>query len=123
MPQDAAVLLDKIYKFEHNTTYELGGEAALEVLQAKGAVAAHTTCYEQKTKVTGLKVKRYREMVMLVHACCVLFLLCCCFAVLLLKIMYAVCIHLVYDHRQQMPFGIRAITTLWNAPSPSRSCI
>ena len=69
------MLLDKIYKFE-NKTYELGGEAALSVMNStliknnkrvrrrKGkmpepergtAVAAHTTCYEQKAKVMGLK--------------------------------------------------------------------
>lgn len=53
--QESAVLLDKIYKFEHLTTYELGGEAAVQVLQDRGAAAVHTTCYEQKTKVMGLK--------------------------------------------------------------------
>lgn len=77
IPEHLAVLLDKIYKFE-NKTYELGGEAAQAVMNStvvknnkrprrvKGklvvavergsAVAAHTTCYEQKTKVNGLKV-------------------------------------------------------------------
>lgn len=50
------MLLDKIYKFEHMTTYELGGAAAVQVLQDRGAAAVHTTCYEQKTKVMGLKV-------------------------------------------------------------------
>lgn len=48
------MLLDKIYKFE-DKTYELGGVAAAQVLDRKGAYAVHTTCYEQKTKVTGLK--------------------------------------------------------------------
>jgi len=62
--------LDKIYKFE-NKTYELGGEAAQAVMNSTlvktrgrrkkipergSAVAAHTTCYEQKAKVMGLKV-------------------------------------------------------------------
>jgi hypothetical protein len=36
--------------------YELGGEAAMRVLSDKGVSAVHTTCYEQKTKVMGLKV-------------------------------------------------------------------
>jgi hypothetical protein len=53
----AAVLLDKIYKFDMITTYELGGEAADRVLHDKGADAVHTTCYEQKSKVMGLKVR------------------------------------------------------------------
>ena len=56
IPQNSAVLLDKIYKFEHNTTYELGGDAAVRVLQQRGATAVHATCYEQKSKVMGLKV-------------------------------------------------------------------
>jgi hypothetical protein len=68
--------LDKIYKFD-NKTYELGGEAAVAVMnstviqnpvkrlrnkdgklivQRSVAIAAHTTCYEQKSKVMGLKV-------------------------------------------------------------------
>eukprot|EP01038_Epipyxis_sp_PR26KG_P005872 gene5872-8097_t len=50
----SAVLLDKIYKFE-DKTYELGGDAALKILNERGASAVHTTCYEQKTKVMGLK--------------------------------------------------------------------
>ncbi len=52
--EQAAVLLDKIYKFD-GKTYELGGEAALQMLNERGAFAVHTTCYEQKTKVMGLK--------------------------------------------------------------------
>lgn len=36
LPQESAVLLDKIYKFDHNTTYELGGEAAERVLHNRG---------------------------------------------------------------------------------------
>ena len=34
---------------------ELGGEASGELLSGRGAVAVHTTCYEQKTKIMGLK--------------------------------------------------------------------
>ena len=49
-----AVLLDKIYKFE-STTFEIGGKAADDLFHKKGTIAAHTTCYEQKTKVMGLK--------------------------------------------------------------------
>lgn len=57
LPAESAVLLDKIYKFDGITTYELGGEAAEQVLHLKGADAVHTTCYEQKSKVMGLKVR------------------------------------------------------------------
>jgi hypothetical protein len=60
IPAKAAVLLDKIYKFDLITTYELGGEAADRVLHDKGADAVHTTCYEQKAKVMGLKVRFWR---------------------------------------------------------------
>lgn len=56
LPDESAVLLDKIYKFDGITTYELGGQAAELVLHDKGADAVHTTCYEQKSKVMGLKV-------------------------------------------------------------------
>lgn len=56
IPEESAVLLDKIYKFDRITTFELGGEAAERVLHEKGAYAVHTTCYEQKSKVMGLKV-------------------------------------------------------------------
>ena len=54
IPETTAVLIDKIYKFE-DSTIELGGQAAVDNLRKKGAVAAHTTCYEQKAKVNGLK--------------------------------------------------------------------
>lgn len=54
--ESSAVLLDKIYKFETNTKQiELGGEATSIILKKRGAIAVHTTCYEQKTKVMGLK--------------------------------------------------------------------
>ena len=52
---DSAQLLDKIYKFE-DKTFELGGEAALKIFEKKNVLAVHTTCYEQKSKVMGLKV-------------------------------------------------------------------
>lgn len=56
VPENAAVLLDKIYKFQvGKKTYELGGRAAEEILSDTGALFAHTTCYEQKMKVMGLK--------------------------------------------------------------------
>ena len=57
IPKESAVLLDKIYKFDLITTYELGGVAAERVLHEKGVFAVHTTCYEQKSKVMGLKVR------------------------------------------------------------------
>jgi len=38
LPKQSTVLLDKIYKFEHITTYELGGEAADRVLRDKGTI-------------------------------------------------------------------------------------
>ena len=53
--KDSAVLLDKIYKFE-DKTFELGGAAASNIFTEKETIAVHTTCYEQKTKVMGLKV-------------------------------------------------------------------
>ena len=49
-------LCDKVSKLQHLSVYELGGEAADRVLADKGVSAVHTTCYEQKTKVMGLKV-------------------------------------------------------------------
>ena len=55
-PSDSAVLLDKIHKFE-DKSFELGGEAAAKLFNKKNSVAVHTTCYEQKSKVMGLKVK------------------------------------------------------------------
>ena len=54
---DSAQLLDKIYKFE-DKTFELGGEAALKIFEKKNVLAVHTTCYEQKSKVMGLKVMK-----------------------------------------------------------------
>lgn len=54
-PKGAAQLLDKMYKFD-NKTFELGGEASDSAFKSKGAIAVHTTCYEQKSKVMGLKV-------------------------------------------------------------------
>eukprot|EP01035_Chromulina_nebulosa_P019036 gene19036-24856_t len=53
-PMNKTILLDKIYKFQ-DQTYELGGLAAVKTLSSYGAVAVHTTCYEQKMKVMGLK--------------------------------------------------------------------
>ena len=52
LPNTTAVLIDKIFKFE-DMAVELGGEAAGSLLS--GAVAVHTTCYEQKVKIMGLK--------------------------------------------------------------------
>ena len=58
-PENSAQLLDKIYKFE-DTTFELGGMAAINILQIKkNTIAVHTTCYEQKSKVMGLKVSLF----------------------------------------------------------------
>lgn len=51
-----AVLVDKIYGWE-DQRIELGGAAALNILEEYGAVAAHTTCYEHNAKVMGLKVR------------------------------------------------------------------
>lgn len=51
---NATVLLDKMYKFE--TPYlELGGDLAQDILDQKGVVAVHTTCYENDRKADGLK--------------------------------------------------------------------
>ena len=52
---DSAVLLDKLYKFE-DKTFELGGIAAFDIFKDRETIAVHTTCYEQKSKVMGLKV-------------------------------------------------------------------
>lgn len=38
------MLLDKIYKFDHITTYELGGEAAERVLHNKGRPDGRCAC-------------------------------------------------------------------------------
>lgn len=46
-------LLDKIVQKYRNI--ELGGEAASHMLEEEHTVAMHTTCYEQSTKVMGLK--------------------------------------------------------------------
>jgi hypothetical protein len=78
-PASTAVLLDMMYKF-NDPRYELGGTAALSLLQPSNKTnamskrhkmgektkdvgqvsdpvhAVHTTCYEQKNKVNGLKV-------------------------------------------------------------------
>lgn len=51
---NTTVLLDKLYKFE-DSRVELGGSIAEDILSYRGAVAVHTTCYEQKTKMMGLK--------------------------------------------------------------------
>lgn len=77
-PSSSAVLLDMVYKF-NDPRYELGGLAALSILQPSNRTnalsqrhkmgeatkdvgqvhdavqAVHTTCYEQKNKVNGLK--------------------------------------------------------------------
>ena len=54
MANTTAVLIDKVFKFE-DMAVELGGEAAVGLLDKRGAVAVHTTCYEQKSKINGLK--------------------------------------------------------------------
>ena len=59
---DQAILLDKIYKFE-DKTFELGGKASEEIFGGRNTVAVHTTCYEQKSKVMGLKVCTVRVYV------------------------------------------------------------
>lgn len=51
---NTAVLIDKVFKFQ-DMAVELGGEASDEILGQRGAVAVHTTCYEQKVKIMGLK--------------------------------------------------------------------
>ena len=61
-PSDSAQLLDKVYKFE-DKTFELGGEAALKTFKTKNVIAVHTTCYEQKSKVMGLKVKIKKNLI------------------------------------------------------------
>jgi len=96
-PASSAVLLDMVYKF-NDPSYELGGEAATTLLtplsslkqQKKktrhqmssrtkdvGAIeddviAVHTTCYEQKSKIMGLKV--FMVMVFIyMYSCLMLF--------------------------------------------------
>jgi hypothetical protein len=55
-PNSSAVLIDKLYKFV-NISIELGGELAAGILSSMDppTVAIHTTCYEQRAKVMGLK--------------------------------------------------------------------
>ena len=48
-----AALMDKIV--QHWRGIELGGESAASMLSAENTLAIHTTCYEQSTKVMGLK--------------------------------------------------------------------
>ena len=49
----SAALLDKIV--QRYRSIELGGEAASHLLEHEHTLAMHTTCYEQSTKVMGLK--------------------------------------------------------------------
>eukprot|EP01035_Chromulina_nebulosa_P021819 gene21819-28237_t len=49
-----AVLLDK-FNLLQSRTIELGGEVSADLLHSQRAIAMHTTCYEQSTKVMGLK--------------------------------------------------------------------
>lgn len=55
-PNTSAVLMDKLWKFV-NSSVELGGVVSQEILSGMvpSTVAVHTTCYEQRTKVMGLK--------------------------------------------------------------------
>lgn len=48
-----AALMDKIVQKWRGI--ELGGEATAQWLEQRHAIAVHTTCYEQRTKVMGLK--------------------------------------------------------------------
>jgi len=48
-----APLLDKVVQF--NRAIELGGEASAAFLEEQHSLAMHSTCYEQSTKVMGLK--------------------------------------------------------------------
>ena len=50
-----AVLLDKMSGKQHGRAVELGGIASASLLMRERALAVHTTCYEQTTKVMGLK--------------------------------------------------------------------
>lgn len=49
---DKTVLLDKVYKFQ-TKTIDLGGPISADIL--KDTIAVHATCYEQKSKILGLK--------------------------------------------------------------------
>jgi len=51
----STMLLDKVFKFDDNRI-ELGGTMSEKILKKKSTVAAHTTCYEQNSKMKGLKV-------------------------------------------------------------------
>ena len=55
-PNSSAILIDKVWKFV-NLSIELGGEVSADILSNlhPPTVAVHTTCYEQRTKVMGLK--------------------------------------------------------------------
>ena len=52
---NTALLLDKIYTWQHNRSVELGGTAAENILHGQKAVAVHTTCYENTVKLWALK--------------------------------------------------------------------
>ena len=67
---DSAVLLDKLYKFE-DKTFELGGNASFNIFKDRDTIAVHTTCYEQTSKVMGLKVL---TLVYFAPLCFILFL-------------------------------------------------
>lgn len=51
---NTAVLLDKMNQFVSRTV-ELGGIQSATLLTSQKSLAMHTTCYEQTTKVMGLK--------------------------------------------------------------------
>jgi hypothetical protein len=51
---NTAVLLDKMNQFVSRTV-ELGGVQSASLLTSQKSLAMHTTCYEQTTKVMGLK--------------------------------------------------------------------
>ena len=83
---NAALLLDKIYKFE-DKTFELGGQASEIIFGARNTVAVHTTCYEQKSKVMGLKV------CVCFSACvCVCMYVCVCIRMCVKNVCMSVCL-------------------------------
>lgn len=51
---NTAPLLDKLV-LKHGNVMELGGELLAKFLAEKGTIAMHATCYEQSTKVHGLR--------------------------------------------------------------------
>lgn len=51
---NTAPLLDKLV-LKHGNVMELGGELLASFLAEKGTIAMHATCYEQSTKVHGLR--------------------------------------------------------------------